>query len=345
MRRNLRRVQLIGGSTFVVSLPKEWARNVGLKAGSYVAIQIQPDGSLRIIPVRKLEREHLEAKMYVDSNMTASMVVREFLSRYLAGYDIIRISFRDGGSVHKEVIKRLIQSKLIGMEVIEESAQELLVQCLADHSELPVRTALRRMANITLLMLDDLLRALKTQEVAILEELPERDDNVDKFYIFILRQLKMSTLGLLSPSDIGARDLRECLGLRLVIKSIERIADHIANSARCLINVSGIPEGSRSKLCELGQKARNLYVNSIEALFKEDAGLAHKIADSIKEVYQLENQVIASIITEVKKVEDAIYLRLVAESLRRIADYSTDISEITINLKISPPIPRLYKAK
>ncbi|HDI74885.1 MAG TPA: AbrB/MazE/SpoVT family DNA-binding domain-containing protein, partial [Thermoprotei archaeon] len=41
----LRRVQLTGGSTLIVSLPKEWVKSVHLKPGDYVVVMVQPDNS------------------------------------------------------------------------------------------------------------------------------------------------------------------------------------------------------------------------------------------------------------------------------------------------------------
>ncbi|MCD6508912.1 MAG: phosphate uptake regulator PhoU [Thermoprotei archaeon] len=338
VKRNLRKVQMTGGSTLIVSLPKEWVRNVGLTPGSYVTVQVQPDGSLRITPVSRLEKKSFEAFMCVTEDMSPSMVIREFLSRYLAGYDLIRVEFKEEGKKHRYVIKHAVERKMIGMEVIEESEDGMIVQCLAAHSELPVRIALRRMSNITLSMLNDLLKNLREGRWDALKDLPPRDDNVDKFYTFILRQLKMTMIGILAPEDIGAKDLRECLGLRLVIKSVERIADHIANSAKYLSSIKERPPHQLIlKLYELGEAAKKLYVKAIDAFFKFDVILAHEAADNINYVYNLENETIVSVITKVKEVEDATLLRLVAESMRRIADYSTDICEITINLNITPP--------
>ncbi|RLE98995.1 MAG: hypothetical protein DRJ59_08360, partial [Thermoprotei archaeon] len=42
----LRKVQLVGGSTLAISLPKNWTRRVGLKPGDYVFIALESDGSL-----------------------------------------------------------------------------------------------------------------------------------------------------------------------------------------------------------------------------------------------------------------------------------------------------------
>src|SRR5271157_2128878 len=88
-----RRVQVTGGNSFVVSLPKTWVKDVGLKPKDAVAIIVQPDSSLLIIPRRELrEAEKTEASIEVTAGLDKDAVLRHFISYYLAGYDIIRIN-------------------------------------------------------------------------------------------------------------------------------------------------------------------------------------------------------------------------------------------------------------
>ena len=44
----IRKVQQTGGSTYIISLPKPWAEKVGIKPGSRVGVQPQPNGKLLI---------------------------------------------------------------------------------------------------------------------------------------------------------------------------------------------------------------------------------------------------------------------------------------------------------
>ena len=46
---DIRRVQITGGSSFMVTLPKDWANSIGLKKNDSVSLQPQPDGSLIIL--------------------------------------------------------------------------------------------------------------------------------------------------------------------------------------------------------------------------------------------------------------------------------------------------------
>jgi phosphate uptake regulator len=45
-----RKVQVTGKSTYIVTLPKRWAVDSGLVAGSLVRVSYQDDGSIAIIP-------------------------------------------------------------------------------------------------------------------------------------------------------------------------------------------------------------------------------------------------------------------------------------------------------
>jgi len=336
--RILRRIQVTGGSTFIVSLPKGWVKNVGLKAGDYVVTQPQPDGSLRIVPAKGFKTKTFKTSLVIRSGMNPNAITREFVARYLAGYDIIKVTFEDKLPIHRSVIKDVLR-KMIGVEIIEELANSIVVQCLAKPSELPVRVAIRRMTNLAFYMLTDLIKALRINNFQLLHDMDERDDNVDRFYKFILRQLKMVTLGIISPSDVGLNDLRECLGLRLVIKSIERIADHVVNASNCILQLNDmLDQFTRKRIVIFAEEVSQLFSKSIKSLFDLNVKLAHEVADSIDHIEKEENEIISSIMLTCKEIKCAVLLRLVIESLKRIADYSADIAEIAVNLAVESPI-------
>ncbi len=52
-----RRVQCTGRGSYIISLPKEWVEDIGLKRGSEIAFNIQPDNTLSLIPRKIAERE------------------------------------------------------------------------------------------------------------------------------------------------------------------------------------------------------------------------------------------------------------------------------------------------
>lgn len=336
--RQLRRIQLTGGSTYIVSLPKDWVKAIGLKVGDYVITKPQPDGSLKIIPAKSFARKLMRVSMVITPQMSKNTIAREFISRYLAGYDIIEIKFKNMFHEARMVLKDVLR-KMIGVEIIEEYSDRVIVQCLANPSELPVKVAVRRMANLALYMLSDFIKAIKNENYQLLKEMEERDDTVDKFYKFILRQLKMVALGLISLSDVELNDLRECLGYRLVIKSIERIADHVVKASNCMLQIDQpIERKLKEQIIKFGNEVSNIFQKSIKALFNLDVNLAHIITDSVEDISKEESEIVSNVITTCSSIKCAMFLRLVIESLKRIADYSADIAEIAINLAIENPL-------
>ena len=53
-----RKLQITGGSTYVLSLPKKWVTQSGLEKGSPLLVRQQEDGALTILPpeIGKLEK-------------------------------------------------------------------------------------------------------------------------------------------------------------------------------------------------------------------------------------------------------------------------------------------------
>src|SRR5438876_9926928 len=119
-----------------------------------------------------------------------------------------------------------------GSEVIEESRDELIVQCHSTYGDLPVPKVISRMSLIAKLMLRDAVESLKNRDSALSEEIIKRDEEVDRFYLFLIRQLTMAVLNRSLIQEIGLVDPRDCLVYRVVSKSLERIADHATTIAR-----------------------------------------------------------------------------------------------------------------
>ena len=88
------------------------------------------------------------------------------------------------------------------------------------------------MAIIASGMVQDAVASLQSGDLSLAEEVSQRDDEVDRFYHFIVRQLNMAVRNRAIIEEVGLLAARDCLGYRLAVKSIERVADHAAGIAR-----------------------------------------------------------------------------------------------------------------
>lgn len=334
----IRRVQVTGGSTFIISLPKKWAKNVGLKPGSPIVINSLKDGSLILKPYREEGMTSItRAELYAKKDENFSKIIREFISRYLVGYDIIAIHFEKAMGNQKEMIKRVIREKLIGVELLEESAQHLLVQCLVRYDELPLMKVLERMSIITGFMIEDAVKSFLELDKALAEEVVKRDDEVDRFYLFSVRQLKHVIRDITDLYKIGLKTPRDCLGYRIIIKSIERVADHAAKIAQVGMKLNKkLSSEISGEIRIFAKHVLDVFRESIHALLESDTEKAHNVIDISEELIKVEEELTSKIIMH-EETYTVMVTKLVLDSLKRIAEYSADIAEITINLSVEQP--------
>ncbi len=89
-----------------------------------------------------------------------------------------------------------------------------------------------------------------------------------------------------------------------------------------------------SKIYEMGSFTNILLKDVERALFGRDYELADKILKKGKEINSLEEDIIGHLLKESLSPNDLSRLRLILESVRRTAEYVTDIAEIILNLTV-----------
>jgi len=68
------------------------------------------------------------------------------VAAYIMGYDVIRIKLtKPLEETYTDIVKRVAKYKLIGAEIMGESADEILIRCLIRRADLPLKDAINRM--------------------------------------------------------------------------------------------------------------------------------------------------------------------------------------------------------
>ena len=230
-----RKIQLTGRTTYTMSLPKKWILLNQLKKNSPLLIREETDGSLSIRPPTLNTQETAqEAYLRVSPKESPDAVIRKTVSAYLVGYNFIHVEGHDGqqlSSRQRSSLKTFARNLLVGTEIVTDSPTELTLQVLLSYPELPVQNALRRMSIIAASMHRESMTALGKLDHSLAKDVVKSDDDVDRFNMYIVRQLKMAIQNPRIINEIGLGNARDCLGYRLVTKSVERTADHAVNIA------------------------------------------------------------------------------------------------------------------
>nr|WP_256202536.1 AbrB/MazE/SpoVT family DNA-binding domain-containing protein [Sulfuracidifex tepidarius] len=133
-----RKIQLTGGSTYIVSLPKEWVKALSLKAGDEVQIMEDSDLKLVVIPKNGEKKDTDKRKILLCENMIVEAIAREFIAYYMAGYSQVTITCKKMKGEDRAYIKDVVRKRLLGAEVIEEDVSSLTVQFLINEKDLPI---------------------------------------------------------------------------------------------------------------------------------------------------------------------------------------------------------------
>ncbi|MDD2440074.1 MAG: phosphate uptake regulator PhoU [Methanosarcinaceae archaeon] len=331
MTKDKRKVQFTGNSTYIVSLPIKWVRDIGLSAGDTLTLSPMPNKTL-LVASSAASREHSLLKTtieYVHSE-SAENNLRILISHYLVGYDVIRLTTKKGFSAYdRKFIKDSVRQKLIGLELVEESRNELVFQCLLNYNDLPLDRVIKNMYGLVLSMLEDSMSALRDHNLEIAEDVVQRDDDVDRFYLLSVRQLKASIEDIELSEKIGIGHPRDCLGYRLITKSIERVGDHAVRIAKNVLKMeNGIKKDD--SIFRLAELSRQVFESSIYSIKQADLQAINDIVVEAKKVSQFGLTLESGDWAGADKIE----LSMILESLRRVAEYSADIAEVAINMNI-----------
>ncbi len=273
----------------MVALPKRWVKEMGLQQGSEILITRPSLMSLLItVDIPKMDNGKQEAMLEVAERDSAEALFRMIVSLYIHGYSLISLKSINGSltSVKKDAIKEMVRRHLIGTEGVADSKDRLSVHVLLGYSEVDVETALKKILLITTSMQKDVFLALENYDKNLAEGIIERDDEVDRFSLYVIRQLNMSiNQGIFKEELLAPRDL---LGYTLVVRTIERVADHISKIAREVTNLKEpLQKQIVEKLLPMNELGVNMVESAMLALFKRDHLGADQVIEKKKQFLEL----------------------------------------------------------
>ena len=337
-REETRRLQFTGKSSYIVSLPKQWVTELGLKQGDQITITRQGKSGLKILPAKDQTKtiQTEEAILEIARDDENSAIIRKLVSLYFLGYKTIQIKPKTDRLQpgQRNAIKSAVKGMLMGAEIISDSVDGITIQVLVNLLELSVDGAFKRMLHLAKSMLKDALLAVKEGNIELAKEVIDSDDEVDRFGFYIIRQLKIAIQNEYMLKDMGFTNARQCLGYRLIVKNIERTGDHAVLITKDLLEFKRpIKNNIMERIEDLNDFAVSVLDQACLALFKEDFNLAELAIKRASDASKYEKKMLESI-KSIKDEEEAYRIRRMSENIIRIAEYASDIAEIVLNMNI-----------
>ena len=333
--RETRKMQLSGGSTYIISLPKNWIDEMKIKVGESINIVKNSNESLTLYPRERTGHGTEKTATIISSQKdSGDSLKRKIIAAYLAGYKTIKIKTKGIkiSSERSKSIRDLVHSSMIGTEIVESSSEVLTIQILTRLPELPFETALKRMFLMTVNMVNEAVEAFEEADIVNANEVVNMDDEVDRFGLYIRRNLILAIENKAILQDMGLQRASDCLGHRRIVSRVERIADHASLIAKRTKFIEGtIDSKILGKIKNLSENALKVFEKSVNAVQENSFEKGEDAVNSAHQVIE-EEKLIMSKIKETEK--NATILRFVLEDLRRMAEYSIDIAEVAIDENI-----------
>jgi len=321
---------MVGGGSYVLSLPKEWIRMANIKKNDSLGVFLQPDGTLSISP-RLSEEKHIQMKNFdVDAIKDPRFLFRCLIGTYIVGCTtiIITSSARLSPAVRK--IVRDFTQMTIGQEIVEETDTMIVLKDLLNPIEMPFNNSIKRMYVIIKTIFQDAILALQTKNRSLFEDIINRDNEVDRLQWLISRQYNLLLKDLDLSKKMGV-PVNKALIYLIISRLLERIADHgvrIAHHAPTLID-HRIDVKIIDDLKSATEIAIHILDSSMQAFFSGNLRKANITIESVEKLEMVSDAINALALQ--KRGAIALSVGYITESIRRTGEYGADISETVIN--------------
>lgn len=326
-----RKAQLTGGSTFTVSLPKDWANEIDLETGDTLRL-FPHDRTLIIEPTTDDGTDGANGadrgtRVDVD-RFSATDVRRTVQALYTSGFNRIELASTADLNEHRRVISETARG-FIGLERLESGDAHVTLRSLLDSATVSVEQSTVQLEQVALSMHADAIVALLNGDEDLAEHVVERDDEVDRLHAMLSRHFQRSLVDLRETEALGLEQ-SELYDYRTTGRQLERVGDHAEKIATLARQFEHPPAGEFAENIEhAGAEARTLVERAASTIIGDgDVDTAFDALDRRDELtadlQDLERQL------HERDVPESHLIALVLDSLMRSAEYGGNIAEAAL---------------
>ncbi len=290
-----RKVQRVGSSSLAVSLPNEWVKEVGLEKGHLLFFKEDEGKILKIMTTEQIEKQPDSIiELNGDFCKDPKMLGRALMGIYSLGHDSIKIISSNRLSSEQVNNIRNVTRELMGMGIMEETPNSLLIQCSIDTTKFPINTLLRRLFIISSTMHKEMIDSLSDFNLELANETISRDKEAVTMFWVIVRLLNRCQRDKSTAIQMGIETPSLIIWYRLIAQYLRLIADWAHQTAEKVIALNQskelIGEVLKQKLVEINERSYGMCHEAINSFFSRDIQLANKTIETYNEIQQTEEE-------------------------------------------------------
>jgi phosphate uptake regulator len=337
-----RRVQRTGSSSLSITLPKAWTDSMNLDTGDTLRFRDLGGGRLEISPANaETPADRRQKLLRIDaSGAPAKLLARLLIGAYITGQDQIIVTSRSGLTPEQRQEVRRTVAHVLGMTVVEEESGAVEVQNFVD----PGRYQFHRLMSQVVRMLRTELETCRTVLTggnrSALQQLGPMEDEIDRFYLLMVRQLLLSSDDFQVARDIGVESHHYQIGYRLLAKVLEVTGDLVSGVGRELgDNLPGLqrlPKSAVADLVSLIRRVEDLLERTMDAFGRLSVVDANATLNEIDRVLPTDYKLGDALARHISDRRLAVAAQRVVSNLLMALEMLVIINEVTINRSVEP---------
>lgn len=266
-----RKLQLVGGSTLTLSVPKEWADNVGVQAGDKVLIEQLPGGALRLAPADRSEDEVVTRQTLDASHLTPRQVEQRVLALYLSGRDFIEITAAHAIPASVLTLLETLPRRINGLEIVEQGPDRVVLHDMVDPRQFDPLRAFDHHYGLASRLHRGMLAAIAQNDPARCQEMLLLKQDIDRLGWMVTKQHRLLIRRAYDghPSPIPPSHALLFGSANDLVLRLGRHGAQLAAAAPAILATS-IDDQTRSGLVEVGTRALQICDEAARALHYAD---------------------------------------------------------------------------
>ncbi len=341
-RGTTRRVQRTGSSSLAVTLPKSWTEAMNVRAGTPLRFTDLGGGRLEIAigSTNVGGQEHPQPLRIEATDLPPQLLSRLLVGSYVVGQDHVHITARGGlGGPQRQEI-RALAARMLGMNIVGESPEGVEVQNFVDPTRYPLSRLLDQMLRLLGMELRSCRQMLSTRVRAAPAEFPGREEEIDRLYLLMVRQLLIASDDFRVAREIGVESHHYQIGYRVVVKMLEEVGDLLAwigpELQGSLDRLQDLPQGPLGNIDSQFQKLETRLEATMEAFTRLSVIQANATLNAIEEDLAADPALLKSITGRIRDVPTANSVQRIGSGLAQALQMLAVVNEITINRAVEP---------
>jgi len=303
-----RKIIKIGEKSYAITLPKKWAKILGIKPGDSVNLTMDKNGVIHVYLINKKPKKEEGFAIVLDASKLSLSELEECLRGcYIEGLDSIIIKNLKREEFKPPVLNDLIV-KLPGVIILEPGPEDIVLKIAITEDIIDLDEVVTRMSHILENMFDYMENYINTARKEDGETILKLDDELDRLYHLGQRLIRKK----MRAKIMSSRNYLDLLDYLMIITNLEH------RGVRILME---------KDWKEIQDDLRESVLRSRKIVFDTISGIRYpnlKILSNLKLRRRELKQLLRGIV--LKKPE----FSGVVNEFELISTLSTDIAEITV---------------